>query len=436
VRRVTAAAILLLAWAVFPVFAQYSFQAPLMIRSGSDPKVLRLGASSRNTIGLDRDTLLRIFFESAAPPAPLPPVPMDVRFVTIPGRDPAYGIGLAGGVLRDFRNARDTAQVDSFLVQIQGDSLLTSPTEISWPSNLARFARAWHIVSWGSGVVPETDMLTSGSVTIPANPLAGVYKLLVVKTGLRPTLFPAASVDQVMTGPGFYRFDQGSNGFDRDSNQTGVCINIVSIAGAGVLSVERYDGKPANIQFAGSPPKHIGAGRWVMRQMGISSLSAGVIFEHTLFASGVKNSGSIIVYQRRTEGEGAFSPLLQDSLLDPLLVRVSVTGLGEFIFGAEDDQLTGVARGPSGPTAFQLEQSYPNPFNPATSIRYTLASGERITLKVYDLLGREVASLVDGFQAAGSHVVIFSGERLPSGVYFYRLQSQTLNATKKMLLLK
>jgi subtilisin family serine protease len=90
----------------------------------------------------------------------------------------------------------------------------------------------------------------------------------------------------------------------------------------------------------------------------------------------------------------------------------------------------------STPEAFSLVSINPNPFNPATSIRYQLSPSSRVSLKVYDMAGRLVAELVNGTQEAGTHQVMFDGSRLASGLYFVRLQSGDFNATQKMMLLK
>ena len=90
------------------------------------------------------------------------------------------------------------------------------------------------------------------------------------------------------------------------------------------------------------------------------------------------------------------------------------------------------------PKGFSLEQNYPNPFNPSTNITYNLADREFVTLKVYDLLGNEVATLVNEEKQAGSYNVPFSMNnlKLSSGTYFYRLQAGNFVETKKMILLK
>lgn len=88
------------------------------------------------------------------------------------------------------------------------------------------------------------------------------------------------------------------------------------------------------------------------------------------------------------------------------------------------------------PVQFHLSQNYPNPFNPSTSIQYTVGTRQFVSLKVYDILGNEVASLVNEEKPAGNYKVSFNGAQLTSGVYIYRLQYLNFVETKKMVLLK
>lgn len=89
------------------------------------------------------------------------------------------------------------------------------------------------------------------------------------------------------------------------------------------------------------------------------------------------------------------------------------------------------------PEGFSLKQNYPNPFNPSTSIRFELPKANRVTLKVYDMSGKEVAILVKNEQvSAGLNEVVFNGSALASGVYFYTLQAGDFKETKKMVLVK
>jgi serine protease len=88
------------------------------------------------------------------------------------------------------------------------------------------------------------------------------------------------------------------------------------------------------------------------------------------------------------------------------------------------------------PLSFSLYQNYPNPFNPSTKIRYDLPSESHVTLVVYDLLGQEVARLVDARQSVGQYEILFSASRLSSGIYFYRIQAGTYSEIRKMMVLK
>ena len=83
-----------------------------------------------------------------------------------------------------------------------------------------------------------------------------------------------------------------------------------------------------------------------------------------------------------------------------------------------------------------LAQNFPNPFNPSTEIKYSLATGGKTTLKVINALGNEVASLVDGYVASGEHTAKFDGSTLPSGTYFYSLKCGEFSSTKRMVLAK
>jgi hypothetical protein len=88
------------------------------------------------------------------------------------------------------------------------------------------------------------------------------------------------------------------------------------------------------------------------------------------------------------------------------------------------------------PMSFELGQNYPNPFNPTTGIRFQVPGTSNVRLVVYNLLGQEVAELVNGVLSAGSHSVSFDAGMLASGVYLYQLSAGTMTATKKMVLLK
>jgi len=88
------------------------------------------------------------------------------------------------------------------------------------------------------------------------------------------------------------------------------------------------------------------------------------------------------------------------------------------------------------PKTYSLSQNYPNPFNPKTNIRFDLPKEGFVTLKVFDILGREVTTLVNQTMNAGSYSVDFDASNLQSGIYFYRLQAGEFTAVKKLVLMK
>ena len=91
---------------------------------------------------------------------------------------------------------------------------------------------------------------------------------------------------------------------------------------------------------------------------------------------------------------------------------------------------------PYSPKEFVLHQNYPNPFNPSTNIRFDLPAKSFVTVKVFNLIGQEVATLFEGFKQAGSHNVTFDASHLNTGVYFYRVKTDKSVGVKRMLLMK
>jgi hypothetical protein len=88
------------------------------------------------------------------------------------------------------------------------------------------------------------------------------------------------------------------------------------------------------------------------------------------------------------------------------------------------------------PTEFKLHQNFPNPFNPTTNILFSIPSEEKVLLKIYNVLGKEVTTLLNEVKPAGTHAVTFDGKSLASGVYFYSIEAGTFSNTKKFILLK
>ncbi len=106
-------------------------------------------------------------------------------------------------------------------------------------------------------------------------------------------------------------------------------------------------------------------------------------------------------------------------------------------FNPEDYTVIGISQISSiVPDKFILEQNYPNPFNPSTVIRYSLTERGFTSLKIYNALGKEVATLVNQKQDVGTYEATFNGANLSSGVYFYTLRTKDFSETKRMTLIK
>jgi hypothetical protein len=162
-------------------------------------------------------------------------------------------------------------------------------------------------------------------------------------------------------------------------------------------------------------------------------------------------SGGVVVQR---SGKNKYSNVVTDSSLGKTILKVgnyigSLTGIvyysfGQYKFVPRTDAdfvnvtLTGVDEQQASliPDTYVLNQNYPNPFNPSTTIRYALPNAGQTTLKVYNLLGQEMATLVNGVMTAGVHSVNFNASSLSSGVYFFRIESGSFRAVKKMMLVK
>ncbi len=112
-----------------------------------------------------------------------------------------------------------------------------------------------------------------------------------------------------------------------------------------------------------------------------------------------------------------------------LVPRYNSDFVGYTIVGVNDNQN-------EVPVNYSLEQNYPNPFNPSTTISYAIPNSGNVVLKIYNVLGQELRTLINQFQSAGTHKVSFDASRLSSGVYFYSIQADNFTKVKKMVLLK
>ena len=184
---------------------------------------------------------------------------------------------------------------------------------------------------------------------------------------------------------------------------------------------------------------------------GIWMLSSDIFSDGTVFGS--TTSGNSIFVAMRNKGiyrstDAGSTWALADSFS---IANFDITGLtndGTNLFVATGVEglwhmtisALGVTSVPNDgrdlPSKITIAQNYPNPFNPSTEISYTLTKTSKVSLKVFDLLGREIATLVDGKNEPGQHSVSWNAINVPSGVYFYRMVAGDFVQTKKMILMK
>jgi hypothetical protein len=172
---------------------------------------------------------------------------------------------------------------------------------------------------------------------------------------------------------------------------------------------------------------------------GISSIPPGIVtspfytYDGTYITSEVVEPGKAYWVKANENGELVLSAGL------PASSAIRIVATGE-LPPPPPDQIAARTE-PDIPTDFGLKENYPNPFNPATRITFVLPEQTMTTLRIYDLLGREVATLIDGALSPGTHSLPWDGKDLDgisvnSGVYFYRLQAGRFSETKRLLLLR
>jgi probable HAF family extracellular repeat protein len=187
---------------------------------------------------------------------------------------------------------------------------------------------------------------------------------------------------------------------------------------------------------------------------------AGFPFYSENIARAINNHGQIVGHAQCIASGGALAAFLWEiGIMYNLNDRIPV-GSGWDLLSAtdinDDGRIVGFGINPGGelhafllvpddPTAiahhmittrYVLAQNYPNPFNPTTKINYQIPELSFVTLKVFDILGNEIETLVNEDKPSGTHTIDFNSTNLQSGIYFYKLQTPDFTQTKKMILLK
>jgi hypothetical protein len=236
-------------------------------------------------------------------------------------------------------------------------------------------------------------------------------------------VFGSAVVTDTIGAPGLYEYNQ-------PGVETGVALVVPGPEGIGEVTIERHFLGPNKPAFAGEEePDTVYSVRWTVTGAGLEGSASSIRFDLAALPE-IGSPGTARVYARELEGVGSFTPLATTYSVDTQSLEALSAGEGEYAIGA----FLPTGGGAGGVLA--LGQNLPNPFNEETTIRFRLGAEGEVSLRVYDVFGREVATLLDGPTAAGSHETTLDASRLPSGVYLYRLRSSAHEETRKMVLVR
>ena len=184
-----------------------------------------------------------------------------------------------------------------------------------------------------------------------------------------------------------------------------------------------------------------GGTTWTPQTSGSGSGLTAVSFTDANNGTVVGSNGTILrtvdggaIWTQRTSG--TTESLLAVSFTDAN--NGTVTGSSGLILRTTDGGVTFIGEESSNesPVDFSLSQNYPNPFNPSSTIQFQIPNSSFVNLKVYDVLGNEVATILNEAKLAGSHTVEFDASQLSSGIYYYQLKTGDFVQTKKMTLIK
>jgi hypothetical protein len=187
-----------------------------------------------------------------------------------------------------------------------------------------------------------------------------------------------------------------------------------------------------------------GGNNWIQQTSGTSYSLYGVSFYDNNNGMAV-GSGANSTILKTTNGGNTWTEQISPSSLDLMDVcytdinNATAVGLNGTIIRTTNGGGTVSVKEINSktiPNDYILYQNYPNPFNPTTTINFSVPKQSNITIKIYDALGRELNTLINGEKSAGNYSIEFNSSNLPSGIYFYRLKTAEFMQTKKMILLK
>jgi len=271
------------------------------------------------------------------------------------------------------------------------------------------------IVSWTWNFGADSAFVQNPSYTFPAAGTYDVTLIVIDDDGDNDFVTQAVTVDDGTMGPTLSVFDirlgkVRAGGSQRQGRAT---VTIVDENGS------RFEGATVTGTFSGPIGE---TGSEITDRRGRAIIVSTETFHNRDFASLEFCVEDIVAAGYTYDPAGNGDPSWDCGTAGP-----DIAGNGpDAAFGLNQDV----------PESFELGQNYPNPFNPTTLITYTMPESGQVTIRVYNMLGQEMATLIDGVQDAGQHSVTFDASDLPAGVYLYVMQSGSFTQTNKMTLLK
>jgi|GEM_PF-2044418 len=417
----------------------YSHSAPLKVMLPTGVTVTKLSAAANSAMVLGSDGNLYVWGinnngqfgngtsgGSTARTTPMVvPLPLGITAVT----------PLSGG----FHNGAICSDGNLYLWGSSGNGQclassgnVTSPKLITMPGTVTSWKQVYlgcnfslaignndTVYAWGYGLDGEmgnnTTTKTNSSI-IAVN----------LPTGTVPVQISAAHNHCLLMDNNFNLYSWGQNtqgqiGINNTTNPQILPIQVLGVNGTGnlVLPVE-------------------------LTSFTASSTSDGVLLK---WATATENNNSGFEIERSADnkifsqvgfvkGNGNSTRLTEYSYLDKNISGSVYYRLNQVDYNGTAKYSQTIEVNAVQPNAYSLEQNYPNPFNPTTVINYSVAKDGFVALKVYNMLGQEVANVYQGFQKAGAYKANFDASKLASGMYLYKLESGSFTETKKMLLLK
>jgi hypothetical protein len=324
---------------------------------------------------------------------------------------------------------------------LYGDSMVVSDATLqnstSSPDRIQKFIFAkqgtqylrWSNVTYGGAGTSPVTVQVSGGTTLDI----GTTHIPPGNTGSF-ILDSAATLVAAHNGPG----DEGNIECLADLGGGNTFVNIEATQGTGMTSVTATKGPHPNIY---DPAKTLQR-YWTITADPAITEATMKFYYYDLDPVGSEVRGNEALYKAlRYTGTGTGWFTESNSIVDDFFDYVTAPGVttvaGVWTVGEPAPPVSDVATEGAGiPETFFVDQNYPNPFNPSTTISYGLPSEAVVSVRIYNLLGQLVATLVEGKQAAGVYELQFDARSIPSGVYLYRVRAGGMDAVRRMILMK